>query len=66
MRVFILLGEREKIITTPGVLLLLLAPTTLAKPSKLHPVENSIQLAGMASPIIATGIAVWIPCLECD
>jgi hypothetical protein len=53
-------------IATPGVLLLLLTPAALAKPSQLHPVENSIQLAGIASPIIATGIAVWILCLECD
>jgi hypothetical protein len=64
MWVFILLRERG-IIATPGVLLLL-APTALTKPSKLHPVENSIQLARIASPIIVTGIAVQILCLECD
>jgi hypothetical protein len=32
--------EREEIITTPGVLILLLTPAALAKPNKLHPVEN--------------------------
>jgi hypothetical protein len=58
--------EREEIIATPGILLLVLAPAALAKPTKLHPVENYIQLAGIASPIIATGIAVLIPCLECN
>jgi hypothetical protein len=59
-------SEREEIITAPRVLLLLLAPAAQAKPSKLHPVENSIQLARIASPIIAMGIAIQIPCLECD
>jgi hypothetical protein len=57
--------EREEKSASPGVLLLL-APVALAKPSKLHPVENYIQLAGIASPIIITGIAVLILCLECD
>jgi hypothetical protein len=51
--------------STPGVLLLL-APAALAKPSKLRPVENQIQLARIASPIIAMGIAILILCLECN
>jgi hypothetical protein len=51
---------------TPGVLLLPLAPAALAKPSKLHPVENSIQLARIASPTIVMGITIQILCLECD
>jgi hypothetical protein len=50
--------EREEIIATLGVLLLLLAPDALAKPSKLHPTESSIQLAGIASPIIVMVIAI--------
>jgi hypothetical protein len=58
--------EREEIITTPGVLLFLLVSDALAKPSKLHPAENSIQLARIASLIIVMAIAVWMPYLECN
>jgi hypothetical protein len=65
MKVFILLRERENN-HAPGVLHFSLAVDALAKPWKLPPTQNSILLVGIVCPRIAMGIAIWIPCLECD
>jgi hypothetical protein len=54
MRFFILLRESENN-CAPGVLPFSLAVDSLAKPCKLHPTQNSILLAGIVHPRIATG-----------
>jgi hypothetical protein len=65
MKIFILLGERENN-HAPGVLHFSLTVDALSKPCKLPPTQNSILLARMVHPEIATDIAIWILCLECD
>jgi hypothetical protein len=57
--VFILLRDRE-INHTPAVLHLLLAADSLAKPCKLPPTENFLQVLGILLLRIERGMSVQI------
>jgi hypothetical protein len=52
--------ETEKINHTPGALPLYLAADSLAKPCKLPPSENSIQLLGILLLRIERGLSVQV------
>jgi hypothetical protein len=52
--------ETEKINCTPGVLPLFLAADCLAKPWKLPPTENFLQLFRILLLIIERGLSIWV------